>query len=188
MRVVVGRLGRAHGIRGELTVEVRTDDPQERFAPGSVLICSGRSGLPATVTVDSMRWQNGRLVVRLDGVVDRTAAEALRGAVLEADVEPASGEDDEFHDQVLVGLEVRDADGRVLGSISEVLHLPSQDLLAVARPHGAELLVPFVTQIVPVVDVAGGFVVVQLPEGLDELGSESSADPGTLDAGRRSAP
>jgi 16S rRNA processing protein RimM len=174
MRLVVGRLGRAHGIRGELTVEVRTDEPEERFAPGSVLLCEGRVGVPDTVTVRTARWQNGRLILGLDGVEDRTAAEVLRGVVLEADIDPAAGENDEFHDQVLVGLDVRDEQGLVLGSITEVLHLPGQDLLAVQRPSAPELLVPFVTEIVPLVDVSGGFVVVDLPEGLDELGSSSS--------------
>lgn len=180
MRLVVGRLGRAHGIRGEVTVEVRTDEPDERFAVGAVLLCAGRVGVPATVTVAGARWQNGRLVLRLDGVTDRTAAEALRGTLLEADVEPVSGEDDEFHDQVLIGLEVRDGAGHVLGAIGEVLHLPGQDLLAVERSAAPELLVPFVTEIVPVVDVAGGFVVVELPGGLAEL-SVASEEPAGAD-------
>jgi 16S rRNA processing protein RimM len=171
MRVVVGRLGRAHGIRGELTVEVRTDVPEERFAPGQVLLCEGRAGAPPSVTVRAARWQGGRLVVSLDGVTDRTAAEALRGTVLAADVEPIAGLDDEYHDQVLVGLEVRDETGRALGTVADVLHLPGQDLLAVHGPSAREVLVPFVSELVPVVDVGGGFVVVRLPEGLADLAS-----------------
>lgn len=181
MRLVVGRLGRAHGIRGELTVEVRTDVPEERFAVGSVLLCSGRADVPSTVTVTEAHWHSGRLLLRLDGVSDRTAAEALRGTLLEADVEPVVGEDDEFHDLVLVGLEVRDPGGQVLGTVDEVLHLPAQDLLAVSRPSGPQLLVPFVTEIVPVVDVARGFLVAELPAGLDELGA-ATPDPGTAEA------
>ncbi|MCU0301291.1 MAG: ribosome maturation factor RimM [Candidatus Nanopelagicales bacterium] len=169
MRVVVGRIGRAQGIRGEVTVEVRTDDPDQRFAPGAVLFPSGRVGLPASVTVDGHRWQNGRLVLRLAGVGDRTAAEGLRGAVLEADVALVAGEDDEYHDLALVGLQARSAAGAVLGTIAEVLHLPGQDVLAVARPDAPELLVPFVRAMVPVVDVPAGFVVLDLPEGLAEL-------------------
>jgi len=181
MRVVVGRIGRAHGVRGELTVEVRTDDPEDRFAVGSVLLCTGRSDVPATVTVADARWHSGRLVMSLEGVSDRTAAEALRGTLLEADVDPVIGEDDEFHDLVLVGLEVRDRGGQVLGTVSEVMHLPGQDLLAVARSDGPELLVPFVTEFVPVVDVPAGFLLVELPDGLDELGrpdGEPRAQPG----------
>ncbi|HYN56069.1 MAG TPA: ribosome maturation factor RimM [Motilibacterales bacterium] len=169
MRLVVGRIGRAQGLRGEVTVEVRTDAPEERFSPGAVLLLSGRAGLPPSITVASHRWQNGRLILAVEGVADRTAAETLRGAILEADVDLADAEDDEFHDLALVGLAVRQSDGLELGRISEVLHLPGQDVLAVARTDGAELLVPFVRQIVPEVDLAGGFVVVELPDGLAEL-------------------
>lgn len=169
MRVVVGRIGRAQGIRGEVTVEVRTDDPEERFSPGAVLYLSGRAGLPERATVAAHRWQNARLIVSIDGVADRTAAEALRGALLESDVELVAGRDDEFHDLALIGLQVRRAPGDVLGQISEVLHLPGQDVLVVARADGSELLVPFVNEMVPEVDVAAGFVTVELPEGLAEL-------------------
>lgn len=169
MRLVVGRIGRAQGLRGEVTVEVRTDAPEERFSPGAVLMLSGRAGLPPSITVASHRWQNARLILSVEGVADRTAAETLRGAILEADVDLADADDDEFHDLALVGLAVRQSDGIELGRISEVLHLPGQDVLAVARTDGAELLVPFVRQIVPEVDVAGGFVVVELPDGLTEL-------------------
>ena len=201
MRVVVGRIGRAQGIRGEVTVEVRTDAPEERFSPGALVHCSGRSGLPATLTVAGHRWQGGRLVLSVDGVTDRTAAELLRGALLEADVDITETDDDEFHDLALLGLEVRDQAGAVLGTIREVVHLPGQDLLAVsalpgsagpgqavpppaagaspgsepslgpAPAPGGDLLVPFVAQIVPVVDLEGGFVVVDLPEGLEQLGA-----------------
>ena len=169
MRVVVGRIGRAHGIRGELTVEVRTDAPEERFSPGASLFCVGRAGLPEQVVVRDHRWQSGRLVLRLAGVSDRTAAEALRGALLEADVDLTESAEDEFHDLVLVGLSVRDRHGSELGSVSEVLHLPGQDLLVVVGSSGNEILVPFVTDIVPVVDVEGGYVEAHLPEGLAEL-------------------
>jgi 16S rRNA processing protein RimM len=175
MRVVVGRIGRAQGIRGEVTVEVRTDVPEERFAPGAVLFATGRSGLPPTLAVAAHRWQNGRLVLSLAGVADRTAAEGLRGALLEADVDLAEGDQDEYHDLALVGLEARDEQGTLLGRVSEVLHLPGQDLLAVARPDAPELLVPFVRAMVPTVDVPGGFVVLDLPDGLAELAAEAPA-------------
>ncbi|HSO05399.1 MAG TPA: ribosome maturation factor RimM, partial [Candidatus Limnocylindrales bacterium] len=169
MRVVVGRIGRAQGIRGEVTVEVRTDAPEERFSPGAVLWLSGRAGLPGSITVAGHRWQNARLILSVEGVADRTAAEALRGAILEADVDLTDTGEDEYHDLALAGLAVRDSDGTELGTIAEVLHLPGQDVLAVTRTDGGELLVPFVRQIVPEVDVAGGFVVVELPDGLAEL-------------------
>jgi 16S rRNA processing protein RimM len=169
MRVVVGRIGRAQGVRGEVTVEVRTDAPEERFSPGARVFPSGRAGLPDTLEVAGHRWQNGRLVLRVVGVSDRTAAEALRGALLEADVDLADTGPDEFHDLALVGLVVRDIAGTDLGRVSEVLHLPGQDLLAVARADQPELLVPFVKAIVTTVDLASGVVVVDLPEGLDTL-------------------
>lgn len=177
MRVVVGRVGRAHGIRGEVTVEVRTDTPEERYFPGAVLFCSGRAGLPEQVVVDALRWQNGRLLLRLDGVDDRTGAEGMRGALLEADVDLTAGDDDEFHDLLLIGLDVRDPAGTALGTVAEVLHLPGQDLLAVARPGAPELLVPFVTALVPVVDPEAGFVVVELPVGLAELSGTPEPPP-----------
>ena len=106
MRVVVGRIGRAQGIRGEVTVEVRTDAPEERFSPGAVLLLSGRAGLPATITVEGYRWQNARLILAVEGIADRTAAETLRGAILEAEVDLTEAEEDEFHDLALVGLSV----------------------------------------------------------------------------------
>lgn len=169
MRVVVGRIGRAQGIRGEVTVEVRTDAPEERFSAGAVVFLTGRAGLPAQVTVAGHRWQNSRLILSMEGIGDRTAAESLRGAILEADVDLTDTGEDEFHDLALVGLAVRHVDGAELGRISEVLHLPAQDVLAVTRFDGSELLVPFVRQMVPEVDLGGGFVVVDLPDGLAEL-------------------
>ena len=169
MRVVVGRIGRAQGLRGEVTVEPRTDAPEERFSPGAVLYLEAHPGQSEPVTVAGHRWQGNRLVLQLEGVPDRTAAEALRGALLEAEVDVTDTSDDEYHDAALIGLDVHDTAGMVLGTISEVLHLPGQDVLAVARPDEAELLVPFVRQIVAEVDLAGGFVVVDLPAGLADL-------------------
>ncbi len=169
MRAVVGRIGRPQGVRGEGTVEVRTDAPEERFSPGARLFPVGRAGLPGALTVSSRRWQGGRLVVALAGVEDRTAAEGLRGAVLEAEVDPGVVADDEYHDLALIGMTVRDPDGAEVGVVAEVLHLPGQDLLAVRRPEGAELLVPFVRAIVPEVDLERRRIVVDLPPGLAEL-------------------
>ena len=169
MRVVVGRIGRPHGIRGELTVEVRTDAPEERFSPGAVLYLERHPGQVEQVTVAGMRWQGNRLVLRVVGVSERDAAEQLRGALLEAEVDMTDSGDDEYHDVALVGLAVEDPYGARLGTVGEVLHLPGQDLLAVVRPGAAELLVPFVRQIVTEVDVAGGRIVVDLPAGLADL-------------------
>ncbi|MCU0284590.1 MAG: ribosome maturation factor RimM [Candidatus Nanopelagicales bacterium] len=175
MRVVVGRIGRAQGIRGEVTVEVRTDSPEERFATGAVLLPTGRAGLPDEVRCAGHRWQGGRLVLSLEGVEDRTAAETLRGAILETDVELVAGEDDEYHDLALVGLRAESPDGAAVGTVAEVLHLPGQDVLAVARPDAPELLVPFVRAMVPTVDLERGRVVLDLPAGLAELAEPPDA-------------
>jgi len=169
--VVVGRIGRAHGTKGEVTVEVRTDEPGLRLAPGAQLVTEPESVGP--VTVASGRVHSGRLLLRLAGVEDRTAAEALRGVLLLADVDPTAVPDgeDEWYDRQLVGLAAVLRDGSPLGTVAEVLHLPAHDVLVVRRAGADEVLVPFVHAIVPEVDVAGGRVVVVPPGGL--LGDES---------------
>jgi 16S rRNA processing protein RimM len=172
VRLVVARIGRAHGIRGEVTVEVRTDAPGERFVPGASLYVTGPHGLAGvdSVTVASVRDHNGTLLLGFEEVADRTAAEALRGALLEADVPDDSEEPDAWYDHQLVGLHVLDADGARLGEVVAVEHPPAQDLLVVRRPDGEQRLVPFVAALVPSVDVAGGVVVVDAPPGLlDDL-------------------
>ncbi len=171
MRVVVGRIGRAQGLRGEVTVEVRTDSPEERFVRGAVLhLDPAPRGGPDEVRVAGHRWQAGRLVLSLVGVGDRAAAELLRGSLLEAEVDVTAHDGDEFHDMALVGLRVEDRSGRTVGSVADVLHLPGQDLLVVTREGASELLVPFAAALVPVVDIPGGRLVIELPEGLAELG------------------
>jgi 16S rRNA processing protein RimM len=171
--VVVGRVGRPQGIKGEVTVEVRTDDPDARFAPGSTLLSD-----EGPLTVAQSRDHSGKLVVLFEGVADRNGAEALRGRVLQVDARtlPPLEDEDEYYDSQLVGLVVEQRDGTVLGSVVDVLHLPHGDVLAVDRDAGSELLVPFVRAMVPTVDVAGGRVVVELPEGLLEL-SDAPAVP-----------
>ena len=172
MRLVVARVGRAHGIRGEVTVEVRTDAPQERFVPGVRLHVTGEHALRGldAVTLAGVRDHNGTLLLTFDEVLDRTAAEALRGAVLEADVPDDVDEPDAWYDHQLVGLRVLDPAGAELGQVVAVEHPPAQDLLVVRRPDGARRLVPFVTALVPTVDVAGGTLVVDAPPGLlDDL-------------------
>jgi len=169
VQLVVGRIGRAHGIRGDVAVEVRTDDVDRRFAPGSVLDTDPEATGPLRVV--QTRWHSGRLLVHFDGVEDRSAAEGLRGVLLVADSStsfPADGPD-EFWDHQLIGLTALDVEGRALGRVIDVLHPPGPDLLVVERPDAAELLVPFVASIVREVDVAGGRVVVDPPAGLLEL-------------------
>ena len=173
--IVVGRIGRPQGIKGEVTVEVRTDDPDDRFAPGRVLQTEPAERGP--LTVESSRMQGKYLVVRFEGPTDRDDAEQLRDTMLllsTADLPPLS-EEDEYYDTQLVGLAAQLEDGTVLGSVVDVLHLPGGDVLAVERGTGGavikgqELLIPFVREIVPTVDLTAGCVVVVPPEGLLEL-------------------
>jgi 16S rRNA processing protein RimM len=166
--VVVGRVGRPQGVRGEVTVEVRTDDPDDRFAEGASLLTDPPERGPLVVA--ARREQNGRLVLHFEGVPDRTAAQALRDTLLLVDVRtlPPVEDEDEFHDWQLGGLRAELEDGDVLGEVTDVLHLPHGDVLVVTRPGGAEVLVPFVRAIVPVVDLDAGRVVLTPPEGLVE--------------------
>jgi 16S rRNA processing protein RimM len=156
--VVVGRIGRPHGVRGEVTVEVRTDDPDLRFAPGAVLRTDPPERGPLTVA--GRRWHREVLLLVVEGVESREAAEELRDTELHvplADL-PALEDPDVFYDHQLVGLTARLPDGTELGRVDAVRH-EGADLLVVRRVDGGELLVPFVTAIVPTVDVAGGSVV-----------------------------
>ncbi len=171
--VVVGRIGRPHGVRGLVTVEVRTDDPDSRFAPGSVLATEPPQRGPLTV-VDK-KWHSGTLLLQVAGptghVYDvREDADALRNTLLHVPIAdlPEIEEPDSFYDHQLVGLEARLPGGAVIGTVTAVRH-EAQDLLVVRRVEGGEALVPFVAAIVPTVDAAGGFLVVDPPEGLLEL-------------------
>jgi 16S rRNA processing protein RimM len=177
MRLTVARVGRAHGIRGEVTVELRTDVPERRFVAGaSLYVVPARRDPqpgPELLTVRSVRDHNGVLLLTFDQVADRSAAEALRGVLLEADVPDDEQEPDAWFDHQLVGLAALAPDGRPLGELVAVEHSGAQDLLVVRRPDGERRLVPFVTAIVPTVDVAAGRVVIDAPPGLiDDLPDE----------------
>ena len=167
----MGRIGKPHGLRGEVSVEVRTDDPDARFAVGTALPTDPPERGPLVVA--ATREQGGRLVVQFERVADRDLAEALRGTLLLVDAAtlPPPDDPDEFHDVQLVGLAAELPDGRPLGELTEVLHLPHGDVLVVRGTSG-EVLVPFVAAIVPVVDVPSGRVVVDPPEGLLDLSQE----------------
>ncbi|MEU8340195.1 16S rRNA processing protein RimM [Actinomadura meyerae] len=162
--LVVGRIGRPHGVRGEVTIDVRTDEPDTRFAAGTRIATD--PGTAGPLTIERTRWHSGRLLVRFTGIGDRDAAEALRGTWLVVDPGdiPPSTDPDDFHDQELIGLSVVTADGTDVGEVADILH-HGQDLLVVRGPAG-EALVPFVAALVPEVDVPGGRLVIDPPPGL----------------------
>ncbi|AEW96800.1 MULTISPECIES: ribosome maturation factor RimM [Streptomycetaceae] len=188
MQLVVGRIGRAHGIKGEVTVEVRTDEPELRLAPGAVLLTDPASTGP--LTIESGRVHSGRLLLRFAGVADRNAAEALRNTLLIAEVDPEETPEDpeEFYDHQLIDLDVVTTDGTEVGRITEISHLPYHDLLVVARPDGGEIMVPFVTEIVPEIDLAAQRAVIDPPPGLldpgaAEVATARGAEDGNEDQG-----
>lgn len=167
MDVVVGRVAKAHGIRGELAVEVRTDSPEQRFAPGAVVAARLRDGTSRPLTLATIRTHGERLLVTFDEVPDRNVAESLRGALLLADTDalPPTDDPDEFYDHELEGLAAVLTDGSAVGTVREIVHSAAGELLAIDMA-GREVLVPFVREIVPEVDIAGRRVVIDPPEGL----------------------
>ncbi|MGE0220472.1 ribosome maturation factor RimM [Mycolicibacterium sp.] len=174
MDLVVGRVVKAHGVTGEVAVEIRTDDPERRFTPGGVLRGRPARGKPGTdkeYVIESVRAHGGRLLMRLAGVADRDAADALRGTVFVVDSAelPPIDDPDEFYDHQLEGLAVSTVHGRRVGTVAEVLHTAAGELLAVRDADGAEVLVPFVSAIVVSVSLAEQAVVIDPPEGLLEL-------------------
>ncbi|MCV7423450.1 ribosome maturation factor RimM [Mycobacterium yunnanensis] len=175
MDLVVGRVVKAHGIGGEVVVDVRTDDPYERFAPGNALRARARDSSETRLVVESMREHGGRLLVRLAGVSTRDAADALRGNLFVVDTAdlPPIEDPDEFYDHQLEGLRVRTTAGRDVGVVAEVLHTPAGEILAVrpAEGDGPEVLVPFVGAIVTSVSLADGSVEIDPPDGLLDLDS-----------------
>jgi 16S rRNA processing protein RimM len=174
MELVVGRVVKPHGIAGELVVDVRTDEPEERFFGGNTLRLkpSRGPGDSREVRVESSRPHGARLLVRLAGVADRDGAEALRGhlfVVDSADLPPLD-DPDEFYDHELEGLTVRTVDGGEIGSVAEVLHTAAGELLSVRSPDGREVLIPFVSAIVTSVSREAG-VQIDPPEGLLDVES-----------------
>lgn len=172
MLLIVGHVVRAHGIRGEVLVQPRTDEPAQRFAAGSTLVVEPAvAGLPGTLTVESARAHSGKLIVDFTEILDRNMAELAKSAVLNVDSAdvPAPDDPDEFLDHQLVGLDVVTVGGEALGKVTRIDHAPSSDLLVVRMPDGRTGLIPFVAAIVPEVDVAGGRIVVDPPGGLFDL-------------------
>jgi 16S rRNA processing protein RimM len=164
--VVVGQVGRAHGLRGEVFVEPRTDEPERRFVAGAVLATEGRAHWPS-LTITSARTHSGRLVVQFEEIADRNAAESARGTRLTVPLAPEESPEDpeEFYDHQLVGLRVETVAGDVVGELVRVEHNAAQDLLVIGTARG-EVLFPFVGALVPEVDVAGGRIVLDDRPGL----------------------
>lgn len=166
-QVIVGTIGRPHGVRGEVTVRPRTDAVAQRFAPGAILRAGDRE-----LQVDRHTLSQGRLVVAFTGVTDRDGAEALRGLDVWADAGTIELDADEFHDTDLIGLAAHDPSGVVIGEVVGVEHPPAQDLLVVRTASG-ERLVPFVAALVPEVDLAAGRIVIEpIPGLLSEVPDE----------------
>ena len=168
----VGRLVKAHGLKGAFKLELYTDDPEGRFVPGATFTLQVPESSPwhgKPLTVREFRWMNSHPVAFFEGVDDRDAAEELIRAILwiDQDTEAAPTEDDAWFDHQLAGLDVV-RDGNVVGRVLRVDHFPAQDLLIVRVGGDREVLVPFVKAIVPEVDITGGRIVVTPPPGLFE--------------------
>lgn len=187
MQLVVARIGRAHGIKGEVTVEVRTDEPELRLGPGAVLATEPAERGP--LAIETGRVHSGRLLLRFENVRDRTAAEALRNTLLIAEVDPAELPEDpeEFYDHQLIDLDVVLADGTEIGRITEISHLPSQDLFIVERPDGSEVMIPFVEEIVAEIDLEEQRAVVTPPPGLIDESEAVVASARDAEAGSEGA-
>ncbi|THE07110.1 ribosome maturation factor RimM [Microbacterium oleivorans] len=187
----VGRLVKAHGLKGALKLELFTDDPDGRFVPGAVFTLQVPESSPwhgKTVTVKEFKWMNSHPVVFLDGIDDRSGAESIVRAILWVDQDSTAPvvEDDAWYDHQLVGLDVV-REGAVIGRVSRIDHFPSQDLLSVqlTGDQDREVLVPFVRAIVPEVDMAARRLVVTPPAGLfEDLPSDddSPAESGDEDS------
>jgi 16S rRNA processing protein RimM len=174
MSTVVARIGKPHGLRGEVTVRLHTDDPGRRLSVGAVLAteADAGSGVPRALTVRSTRVHRGIWLVGFDEVPDRTGAEGLRGTrlVIPDEERPDDRDDDTFTEDQLVGLRVLDPAGIDLGEVVGLELGAAQDRLVIRTASGAEVQVPFVAALVPEVDLAGGRVVVDPPPGLLDLG------------------
>jgi 16S rRNA processing protein RimM len=161
MRLNVGRIGRAHGILGEATIEVRTDLAEERFAIGAKLETDSHGDL----TVKSGRVHNGILLLGFEGIDDRNAVEKLRDVLLfsQVDIDEPGFEEDDYHVLQLVGCQAYLVDGDLLGEVTDVLNLPGQDVLSIKTESG-EVLIPFVRQLVPIVDIKAKRMTVVPPD------------------------
>ncbi|WP_033343863.1 ribosome maturation factor RimM [Catenuloplanes japonicus] len=189
MLLIIGHIARAHGVHGEVAVHVRTDEPEARFVPGAVLTTeisskvrtapadavapagTVRFVIPKTLVIETIRPHQDKLLITFEGILGRDVAEALQGVLLCVDSDTVAPLDDpdEFHDHELRGLTVVDTTGTKVGEVLRIDHAAASDLLVLKRAQGGTALVPFVRQIVTEVDVKGGRVVIDPPEGLLDL-------------------
>ncbi|QYF91291.1 ribosome maturation factor RimM [Arthrobacter sp. PAMC25284] len=173
MKLQVARIGKPHGIRGEVTVQVLTDAPGDRFVPGTEFIVEPATAGPLTVL--SARWNKDILLLAFEELETRNEAETVRGAKLFIETEEIDEDDDEgWYEHELEGLDVRVGDA-VVGKVTGLRTLPVQDLLVVTTTDGTEILIPFVEQIVPEVNVGEKFILVTPPPGLFEVNAEESS-------------
>ena len=161
MQLVVGRIGRAHGVLGEATIDVQTDDPDLRFKVGSKLTLDSGQEL----TIKSSRWHNQILLLGFEGVNDRNQIESLRDQLISSQVDLSALAPGEYHYQQLIGCQVYLQNNDLVGQVSEVVKLPGQDLLSVDK-NGSQVLIPMVKQIIISIDVLAKKIVVNPPEGL----------------------
>lgn len=187
-RLRVGRLTKAHGLKGAIKLELFTDAPERRFVPGAVFILQVPESSPwygKTLELVELRWYNAHAVGFFKDVPDRETAETLIKAILwvDQDVSELPEEEDAWYDHQLVGLRMI-RDGEEVGTVSRVDHFPAQDLLVVATASG-EVMVPFVKAIVPAVDIDAGTITVTPPPGLLEAIAE---DDDSSDEARSDGP
>jgi len=161
LQLVVGRIGRAHGVLGEATVQVQTDDPDVRFKVGAKLSLDNGKDL----TIRSARWHNQILLLAFDGIIDRNQIEELRDQMISAEVDITSLSPGEYHYQQLLGCQVFLQSDELIGEVDEIVKLPGQDLLSVAQ-NGKKVLIPMVKKIIISIDVSAKKIVVDPPEGL----------------------
>ncbi|GAA1623377.1 ribosome maturation factor RimM [Georgenia ruanii] len=175
MLLTVAIIGAPHGLKGEVRLDLRTDDPARRLAVGNVLETDPADAGPLTVV--RTRESKDATYALFEEAHDRTGAESLRGVRLVVESDEDEGDDDEgWYPHQLVGLRVVHVDGRELGIVADLEHLPAQDVLVVTEPDGAEARVPFVAELVPEVDTDAGTITLDPPRGL------FAADPAVPDA------
>lgn len=178
LEVVVATIGKAHGLRGEVSLILRTDQPEERLAAGTTFTVPGAPG--GELTVSGTRVQQGRWYARFAQITDRTAAEQLRGTDLELAVDRDQEQEDDpdaWYPSELIGLAVQDAGGVRLGTVVDLEHYPAQDLLIVRTPAGRRVMLPFVEELVPEIDCEAGIIHANPPGGLFDDAAGEAAGP-----------